>query len=446
MGGHRPRPRLDETTGAPTVTREPRPGPEGEPSGSSVPDEVWERFLRDTEGAIRANAPRELSARARVAARRIREEKQRARARAERVSGPPGPSDPDERRASAAAAAIRAAGPVDEEGERRRLRRRRTRTVIGCLVILAMMVVALSPGRTWSLLTGKGMDADAGPLPAPTATLGPETGPPAGPPGAVPRQEATQRRPFAGSPVEAWGQGADAIVPPQAAAYAAVGKGRMAAQFLLVKEFLTRTGLDPAVLAGGGDPQAALALVDSRSRDAAGGDLRAALRAGLAHPTAFQDPDAVFSRFGPEVRLASPVVKVRGRMTVALGTSLGGARILADYTFVYAVRKAADTGPSPEITRTVVRRTMTVEVPAPGYGAGPAGTLLVSSVDSRVANAACGVHDGFLHPYFEGGDTAPGGPTATLAPTGAAVDPYDRSTPLVPVAGMNPACGRDARI
>lgn len=42
----------------------------GEPDGvPSVPDEVWLRFLTDSESAIRASAPREPSARERAAGR-----------------------------------------------------------------------------------------------------------------------------------------------------------------------------------------------------------------------------------------------------------------------------------------------------------------------------------------------------------------------------------------
>jgi hypothetical protein len=38
-----------------------------------------------------------------------------------------------------------------------------------------------------------------------------------------------------------------------------------------------------------------------------------------------------------------------------------------------------------------------------------------------MANSACGIHDGYLHPQFA--SEAPRGEQ----PTGAAVDPYDRS-------------------
>ncbi|CAL9360096.1 hypothetical protein SUDANB108_00641 [Streptomyces sp. enrichment culture] len=46
--------------------------PPGEPDGvPSPPDEVWLRFLTDTESALRASAPREPSARERAAGRPV---------------------------------------------------------------------------------------------------------------------------------------------------------------------------------------------------------------------------------------------------------------------------------------------------------------------------------------------------------------------------------------
>src|SRR3989442_15886756 len=41
---------------------------------SAIPDGVWEQFQQDSEAAIRRNAPKEPSARARMVARRLREQ------------------------------------------------------------------------------------------------------------------------------------------------------------------------------------------------------------------------------------------------------------------------------------------------------------------------------------------------------------------------------------
>jgi hypothetical protein len=42
----------------------------------AVPEEVWELFLTDSEPRIRATAPKEPSARARVVAQRLREQEE----------------------------------------------------------------------------------------------------------------------------------------------------------------------------------------------------------------------------------------------------------------------------------------------------------------------------------------------------------------------------------
>ncbi|MEE4544960.1 hypothetical protein V2S66_23710 [Streptomyces sp. V4-01] len=420
------------------MTPDSSPGPEEEPSGSPVPDDVWELFLHDNERDIEASAPKELSARARVAARRIREEKERAAARGdrrpglgERVSRPAdgGPV------ASTTAAARRAAR--QREKERRNTRRQLLHNLIGILVVFSMVLLALSPGRAWSMITFRGLNGGSHAAAAPAVTLGPETARPAGPPAAVSSRRPTLKRPFAGSPAESWGDGAAAIVPPTASAYFAVSSQRVADGLRLAKDLLVAGSIDPAVVPGAGVARV-VALIDPHADDA-----QARVLGALAHPTAGNDPTTLFSRFGPEVRLVGAVVKVRGRMTVGLGDTYGGARIVADYTFVYPVRKTSDTGNSPEITRTVVRRTLTIELPADIQRPSGLSAVALSGWTGSAVNGGCGFHDGFLHPYFADGRTAPGGPTRGGTLSGPAVDPYDRSGPA---PGGDGGCVRAERI
>jgi hypothetical protein len=416
----RPRSCPDET-GECIVTRGSWPGPEDGSSGSAYPEELWERFLTDNERNIAATAPKELSARARVAARRIREEKERAAARGDRRPGPPGRPRPAQDRldlSSATAAARRAARAAEDAKERRK---RRWINAVGVLLVLATLAFALTAGRVWPVVTGEG---GRGSTAAPTSTLPPETARPAGPPAAVPEQRATLQRPFAGSPAEAWGDGAAAIVPPAAIPYFAVTRDRVADGLRLAKDLMVATGLDPAVLAGG-STDAVSKLIDAHS-----GGARGTLADGLAHPTAADDPTALLSRFGPEARLVGDTVKVRGRMTLGVGDTYGGARILADYTFVYPVRRASDTGASPEITRTVVRRTVTVELPADVQRPARIDSLLLAGWTAQIAGVDCGVHDGFLHPSFDGGGARVAAPAH-----GPGVDPYDRSKPVADGTG-----------
>ncbi|WP_202237608.1 hypothetical protein [Actinacidiphila reveromycinica] len=130
------------------MTTDSAPTPEGE---SSIPDEVWEQFLSDNERDIRASAPKEPSARARIVARRLREQEERAaaeggRRRRGRRSGVAAP---------AAADTSWRTGRTDE-GDRRTLRRGRLRGVAAVVLLVVVLLVVLSPGHAWSLVTGNG--------------------------------------------------------------------------------------------------------------------------------------------------------------------------------------------------------------------------------------------------------------------------------------------------
>ncbi len=116
------------------------------------------------------------------------------------------------------------------------------------------------------------------------------------------------------------------------------------------------------------------------------------------------------------------VVKVRGRMWVEPEEKPGKANVLVDYTFVYPFVKA--TPGADQVERSIVRREITFCVADPRKWRVTAGKLWIESVDVHLANSGCDVHDGFLHPVCD--DDAPAGPT----PSGAPLDPYDRSKGL----------------
>jgi Flp pilus assembly protein TadB len=134
------------------MTTDSAPTPEGE---SSVPDEVWEQFLTDNERDIRASAPKEPSARARIVARRLREQEEQAAAvRAAR------PKWRLRRRRT-----VRSAPRTEhtawrtgrtDEGERRLLRRSRVRGLIAVVLLVVVLLIVLSPSHAWSLVTGRG--------------------------------------------------------------------------------------------------------------------------------------------------------------------------------------------------------------------------------------------------------------------------------------------------
>jgi hypothetical protein len=129
------------------VTTDSSPLAEGEPP---VPDDVWDRFLSDSERDIRATAPKEPSARARIVARRLREEDARA-AEAERARRRFG-----RRRVPAPAAPAPWRSGTTDAAEARLARRRLVRSTIWVIVVVLVVLIVLAPGRAWSLVSGGG--------------------------------------------------------------------------------------------------------------------------------------------------------------------------------------------------------------------------------------------------------------------------------------------------
>ncbi|PZG76163.1 hypothetical protein C1I97_37275 [Streptomyces sp. NTH33] len=229
----------------------------------------------------------------------------------------------------------------------------------------------------------------------------------------------TLKRPFAGSPAERWADGADAIVLPPATPVGTLSKTQVASALKAAKQFLVAANLDPATLRGE-RPQAALDVIEPLQTE-----LLDLLDTSLRKPDKDHDPLWMFSRFDPnEIRLAGDVVKVRGRMTFKPGEH-ASVVMHADYTFVYPVTRVGG-GAGDEVERTIVRRVLDLELSDPTKYQVTPGKLAVLDYFQDIANSACGIHDGYLHPQFA--SAAPVGDP----PTGAAVDPYDRSRDLDP--------------
>jgi hypothetical protein len=353
-----------------------------QPSASEIPDDVWEQFARDT--ARNTSAPKEPSARARMVTERLRQQEARG-------ESPPG------WRTGPAVINVRAA------------RRRKLWAFLGVPVAVAVAVVALKP----SLLPGDpfGMDessAAASPLPAETAA-------PTAAPGASDPETPTLDRPFAGSPALRWADGEDGIVLPEARAVGPVPEERVRQALKLTKKLLVGANLDPKAVRGA-RPEAALSVLDPKQPE-----LFDELGTALRSPSAKHDPVTLFSRFDPdEVRPVGDVIKTRGRMTFKKG-SHGGVAVRADYTFVYPVVRAD--GPV-EVTRTIVRRVLDVELADPAQYEVTPGRLLLLEYDQEIGNSSCDVHDGYLHPEFSSSE-----PTGA-PPSGPTTDPYDRSRDL----------------
>ncbi|MFJ6635494.1 hypothetical protein ACIQMR_29475 [Streptomyces sp. NPDC091376] len=367
--------------------------PEGRPGdGSPVSDEEWAEFVRRAGEGSGADAPKEPSARARMVAARLRAEDERRRREGK-------PAEPEGWRT----------GPAWQERSGSARKRRRLVAVLGVLVAVGLSVVAVRP----ELVTGEAAREESAPLAAETAR------PTAAPSAELFPDRPTLKEPFRGSPAVGWAAGAAGIELPEAKAVGGMSKEQVAHALRSTKELLVASNLDPATLRGEW-PRAALKLLDPLQKDGHG-----ALEKALRAPAKEQDPLWMFSRFDPsQVRPAGDVVRTRGRMTFGKGDRSGEVRVYADYTFVYPVVKAKPG--ADEVTRTVVRRQLTVALYDPAEVITTRGRLYVFRMDMNSGNSDCSKDgDGFLRPQFTE-DLAGGAPEVS----GPSVDPYDRSRDL----------------
>ncbi|GGQ74568.1 hypothetical protein GCM10010280_21380 [Streptomyces pilosus] len=352
-----------------------RGGPIVGKGGESIPDEEWERFLRDAEAGAEG-APEEPSARARMVARRLREE-----------SGPPEP--------------WRGHRPVRRRGGKGWY-------VAGLLVAVALVVVALAPGWVAGWFGGGDGGGEGAPLGVESAR--PDQPPPTAAAAAGP----TLEQPFRGSPAARWADGTAGIGVPEARATGWMSKGQVARALEKTRDFLAASSLDPAVLRGE-RPGKAIASINPHQRD-----VRDYLAAAFRAPSRENDPLLLFSRFdAAEVRLAGDVVKTRGRITYREGR-LGAVEVTTDVTYVYPVVRAA--AGSDEVVRTIVRREVVMSWDDPEKVVTEPGTFSLVSYKGDTTNGGCDTFTGYFAPEF-------GAERATSRPEdGPAVDPYDRST------------------
>ncbi|MFF0090612.1 hypothetical protein ACFYSF_11730 [Streptomyces canus] len=362
-----------------------------------IPDDVWERFARDSERDIRASAPKEPSARAREVTERLRRQEARGELPVGWRTGPAG---------------------------QRKKSRHGLWGVLGVAVAVVVAVVAVKPSLVPGDPFGTGTSSGAVSSPLPAETAAP-TAAPSAEASAIP----TLDDPFAGSPAKRWADGAAGIAVPQAKAVGGLPKAKAEQALELTRKLLVESNLDPGTLRGE-HPKAALDVLDPVQKE-----VRGLMETALGKPDRKHDPLWMFSRFDPkEVRLVGDVVKTRGRMTFKAGDHASVA-VHADYTFVYPVVR---TNGSTEVTRTIIRRVLDVEISDPARYRVTPGKLTVVKWDQDINNSACEVYDGFVHPDFASSE--PTGP----APSGPTKDPYDRSRPLGP--NRDETCGTVSRI
>ncbi|MEU5437953.1 hypothetical protein AB0G73_31900 [Streptomyces sp. NPDC020719] len=341
--------------------------------GASIPDEEWERFLREAEAGT-SGAPEEPSARARMVTERLRGQ-----------SGRP--------------QGWRTYQPA-------RRRRRAPWYVVGVLVVLGLVVAAVAPERVVGWFGGGGGDS---------APLAAESDRPSGPPAQGPGQLPTLAEPFRGSPAAQWANGAEGVNLPEARATGWMSQDQVAQALARTQDFLTAANLDPGVLRGE-RPGKAIALINPHQRD-----VQDYLAAAFRAPGRDSDPLLLFSRFAPaKARLVGDVVKTRGRITYREGQR-GALEVTADVTYVYPVVRA--TAGSDDIARTIVRRELVMSWDNPAKVVTQPGTFSLVSYKSDTTNGGCDNTTGYFIPTFRYEHAAGQG-------SGPEVDPYDRSKPM----------------
>ncbi|MFC9845631.1 hypothetical protein ACFWFF_18860 [Streptomyces sp. NPDC060223] len=334
-------------------------------NGASIPDEEWERFLREAEAGTQG-APAEPSARARMVGRRLQEEA--GRPEGWRTYQPP------------------------------RRRRGKAWYVVGLLLAVGLLVVALDPGRVVGWFGDEDGDGGRGSA-SPAAELAP--------------QLPTPEEPFRGSPATGWDDGTAGIRVPAARATGWMTERQVAQALDQSLEFLAAASLDPDVLQGE-RPEKAIALINPHQRD-----VQDYLSTAFSEPSQENDPLLLFSRFAQtKVRLVGDVVKTQGSITFREGER-GAVEVTSDVTYVYPlVRVATD---SDEVARTIVRRETVMSWDDPEKVITEQGTFSLVSYKMDTTNGGCDNFTGYFIPEFTADRATEG------SGSGPEVDPYDRS-------------------
>lgn len=346
---------------------------------SSVSEEEWERFLRESVTGV-PGAPVEPSARARETERRLRER----------------PGQPEGWRTYTPA----------------RPRRRTGWYVTGLVVVVALLVATFFPQQIAGWFGGGDGGQDGPPLAA-------ESEGPREAPGTEPDLRPTLAEPFRGSPAARWADGAAGITVPPAEATGWMDTAQVERALRRSRDFLVAAGLDPRVLRGE-RPTKAIALLNPHQKD-----VQEYLRTALSSkaPSGRTDPLLLFSRFRPEQsRPVGDVVRTRGRLTYREGRK-GAVEVTADVTFVYPVTPAGDGGRDDEVVRTIVRRQVVMSWDDPARIITEPGTLSLVSYTLDMTNGGCSAPTGYFVPPFGTDDKQ-------ATDEAHRVDPYDRSKPI----------------
>lgn len=245
--------------------------------------------------------------------------------------------------------------------------------------------------------------------------------------GPVSSQSATVTDPFSGTPAEKWADGSAGIVRPATRRVGSYSAAQVRAAYSTTRKLLIAVALNQKILHGG-SPAAFARLLISSERSYF---LRHLSTTRLSRNGASLSTRGWVLSFAPGIsEFDGATVKVHGWMRASAAVSRGThvLKVHADYLFVYPMLLPGE--PS-SLTRVVARRVVNVLF---ARWDDPGGRLEAYWVleGGGVANALCGMRDGFIHPAFP--ESAPG----TAAPSGPAIDPYSQP----PLPRNPPSCQR----
>jgi len=221
--------------------------------------------------------------------------------------------------------------------------------------------------------------------------------------------------PFAGTPAEAWADGAAGIVIPQAQQTGPYTAAQVQAAYETTRQLLIAAHLDPQTL-NGGLPVAYANLLQPLVRNAFWANLNTV---GVNNDGAPLSTRAWVTSFAPGTTvLIGNVIKVAGTMSAQPETNPlieGGQAldIVVNYRFVYPVEPPGDPGAWMRVVGIASGKVRF----SPSSNGGP--LLPWDDTAPAVAGARCDSVDGYVHPDYANG------PPENVQASGPPFDPYD---------------------
>ncbi|HEY5395330.1 MAG TPA: hypothetical protein VIL16_08020 [Trebonia sp.] len=237
--------------------------------------------------------------------------------------------------------------------------------------------------------------------------------------------------PFAGTPAQAWADGAAGIVVPAAKPVGSFTAAQVEAAYQTSRKLLVAGNLNKVTLLGG-QPTAFANLLNSQERAQFLGSLNTK---GVSKDGSPLSTRVEVTSFAPgSAELVGNVIKVRGTMS-AKSAAFAGTTVLAisvNYLFAYAVESP---GSPADWTRVVAHQYGSFDF---AQWSDPGGPLQPwDDTGGDHAGALCGSTDGYLRPDYPSESASAPGPT----PSGPFMNPYSNAS-----AGGSAACAQTTHV